>query len=107
MLLTTTPTIEGCPIKEYFGVVTGETIIGANVIKDFFAGIRDVIGGRAASYEKVLVEAKESALKEMTEHAQDLGANAIVGINLNYATIGETSTMLMVSCSGTAVRIDL
>lgn len=107
MLITTTPTIEGCPIKEYYGVVTGETIIGANIIKDFFAGIRDVFGGRASSYEEVLVEAKESALKEMTEHATALGANAIVGVNLYYATIGETSTMLMVSCSGTAVRIEL
>jgi uncharacterized protein YbjQ (UPF0145 family) len=107
MLLTTTPTIEGCPIKEYFGVVTGETIIGANFIKDFFASIRDVIGGRASSYEKVLVEAKDLALKEMEERAKSMGANAIVGIDLDYETIGESSTMLMVSCSGTAVKIEL
>ena len=107
MLLTTTPTIEGCPIKEYFGVVTGETIIGANFIKDFFASIRDVIGGRSSSYEKVLVEAKDLALKEMEERAKGMGANAIVGIDLDYETIGESSTMLMVSCSGTAVKIEL
>lgn len=107
MLLTTTPTIEGCPIKEYFGIVTGESIIGANYVKDMIASIKDMIGGRAQIYEKVLVKAKESALKEMTEHAKNLGANAIVGISLDYETMGETSTMLMVSCSGTAVRIEL
>ncbi len=105
MLLTTTPQIEGRPIMEYKGLVTGETIIGANAFKDFFAGIRDVIGGRSGSYEKVLRKAKDIAVKEMMERAQELGANAIVGIDLDYETIGDTNSMLMVSASGTAVVI--
>lgn len=105
MIISTTPTIEGHPIREYKGVVTGETIIGANFIKDFFAGIRDVIGGRNGSYEKVLREAKDTSMSEMMERAQQLGANAIVGIDLDYETIGEGNSMLMVSVSGTAVVI--
>ena len=92
-------------MKEYRGVVTGETIIGANVFKDFFAGIRDVIGGRAGGYEKVLREAKESALREMSERATQLGANAIVGIDIDYETIGSNGSMIMVATSGTAVVI--
>jgi len=106
MLLTTTPSIEGKHITKYIGVVTGETIIGANVIKDFMAGITDFFGGRSGSYENVLREAKDSALKEMSERAQQLGANAIVGIDLDYETVGASSSMLMVTCSGTAVVIE-
>lgn len=105
MILSTTPTIEGHPIREYRGIVTGETIIGANFIKDFFAGIRDVIGGRSSSYESVLREAKDTALKEMSDRAASLGCNAIVGIDLDYETVGSNSSMLMVTCSGTAVII--
>ena len=106
MILTTTPQIEGHTIREYKGIVTGETIIGANFVKDFFAGIRDVIGGRSGSYEKVLIEAKETSMKEMTERAQSLGANAIVGMDTDYETIGQNDSMLMVATSGTAVVID-
>ncbi|MCI6403478.1 MAG: heavy metal-binding domain-containing protein [Prevotella sp.] len=106
MILTTTPQIEGHTIREYKGIVTGETIIGANFVKDFFAGIRDVIGGRSGSYEKVLIEAKETSMMEMTERAQSLGANAIVGIDIDYETIGQNGSMLMVATSGTAVVID-
>ena len=106
MILSTTPTIEGHTIREYKGVVTGETIIGANFVKDFFAGIRDIVGGRSASYEKVLREAKDSALQEMMERANMMGANAIVGIDLDYETIGANGSMLMVAASGTAVVID-
>lgn len=106
MILTTTPQIEGHTIREYKGIVTGETIIGANFVKDFFAGVRDVIGGLSGSYEKVLIEAKETSMKEMTERAQSLGANAIVGIDIDYETIGQNGSMLMVATSGTAVVID-
>lgn len=105
MLLTTTPTIEGSPIKEYKGLVTGETIIGANFIKDFKASITDIFGGRSGAYERTLQEAKDTALREMEERARKLGANAVVGIDLDYETIGQSSSMLMVSCSGTAVVI--
>lgn len=105
MLLSTTPTIEGHPVLAYKGVVTGETIIGANFVKDFFAGIRDIIGGRSGSYEKVLREAKETALAEMEERAARLGANAIVGIDIDYETVGQNGSMLMVAVSGTAVLI--
>lgn len=87
------------------GVVTGETIIGANVFKDFLAGMRDFFGGRSGSYEKVLCEAKDTSLREMEERARNIGANAIVGIDIDYETIGEGNSMIMVSCSGTAVRI--
>ena len=105
MILTTTPQIEGHPIREYKGLVTGETIIGANVIKDIKASIKDFFGGRSGSYERVLIEAKETSLKEMTERAQSMGANAIVGIDIDYETIGEKGSMLMVAASGTAVVI--
>mgnify|MGYP000345515136 FL=1 len=105
MILSTTPTIEGHTIKEYKGVVTGETIIGANFIKDFFAGIRDVLGGRSKSYEKVLAEARDESMREMQERAFMLGANAIVGIDIDYETVGEGNSMLMVAVSGTAVNI--
>lgn len=105
MIITTTPQIEGHPVKEYKGVVTGETIIGANFVKDLFASIRDVIGGRSGSYEKVLREAKETSLQEMAKRAQELGANAIVGVDIDYETVGTNSSMLMVATSGTAVVI--
>ena len=105
MIITTTPQIEGHPVKEYKGVVTGETIIGANFVRDFFASIRDVIGGRSGSYEKVLREAKETSLQEMAKRAQELGANAIVGVDIDYETVGANSSMLMVATSGTAVVI--
>ena len=105
MILSTTPQIEGHPIREYKGVVTGETIIGANMFKDFMAGIRDIVGGRSKSYEKVLAEAKETALQEMMQRAQALGANAVVGIDIDYETIGANGSMLMVATSGTAVVI--
>ena len=105
MLLTTTPTIEGQPIREYKGIVTGETIIGANFIKDLFAGIRDIIGGRSGSYEKVLREAKDTALAEMEQRAASMGANAVVGIDIDYETVGQSGSMLMVAVSGTAVVI--
>lgn len=105
MMLSTTPTLEGHPIKQYVGVVTGETIIGANFIKDFMAGMRDFFGGRSGSYEKVLREAKQAAVKEMVKRAESIGANAIVGIDLDYETIGANGSMLMVACSGTGVVI--
>ncbi len=105
MILTTTPQIEGHPIREYKGLVTGETIIGANVIKDIKASIKDFFGGRSGSYERVLIEAKETSLKEMTARAQSMGANAIVGIDIDHETVGESGSMLMVATSGTAVVI--
>ncbi|AMC11301.1 hypothetical protein Lupro_08555 [Lutibacter profundi] len=104
MILTTTNTLETHPVKEYLGIVTGETIIGANIFKDFFAGIRDIVGGRSGSYEKVLREAKEIALKEMQEEAQKLGASAVIGIDLDYETVGAKGGMLMVTASGTAIK---
>ena len=104
-VLTTTPQIEGHPIREYKGLVTGETIIGSNVIKDIKASIKDFFGGRSGSYERVLIEAKETSLKEMTARAQSMGANAIVGIDIDYETVGESGSMLMVATSGTAVVI--
>ena len=105
MLLSTTSQIEGYTIREYKGIVTGETIIGANFMKDLFAGIRDIVGGRSSSYEKVLRKAKDTAMQEMIERAQEMGANAIVGIDIDYETIGESNSMLMVATSGTAVVI--
>ena len=104
MLLTTTNTIEGKQIVQYYGIVTGETIIGANLFKDFFAGIRDIVGGRAGSYESVLREAKDTVLQELRERAMQLGANAVIGIDLDYETVGANGSMLMVTAAGTAVR---
>jgi len=105
MMLSTTNTIEGSPVKDYLGIVTGETIIGANIFKDLFAGIRDIVGGRSGSYERVLREAKDTALKEMTENASKLGASAVIGIDLDYETVGKNGGMLMVTASGTAVKL--
>ena len=106
MLTTTTPTIEGRRIVQYYGIVSGETIIGANLFRDLFASIRDVVGGRSASYEEVLREAKTSALREMEEQAAALGANAVVGVDLDYETVGQGNSMLMVTAAGTAFRIE-
>ena len=105
MILSTTSQIEGYNIREYKGIVTGETIIGANFMKDLFAGIRDIVGGRSSAYEKVLREAKDTSMKEMEDRARELGANAIVGIDIDYETIGQGNSMLMVATSGTAVVI--
>ena len=105
MIVSTTPTLEGRRISEYLGVVAGEAILGANIFRDVFAGIRDVIGGRSGSYEKVLREAREEAMKEMIEAARRLGAEAVVGIDYDYETLGDTGSMLMVAVSGTAVRL--
>ena len=104
MLLTTTTTLQDKKIKRYFGVVTGEAILGANIFRDFFAGIRDIVGGRSAAYEKELRKAKDIAMQEMQEEARRLGGNAIIGIDLDYETVG--NSMLMVSASGTAVEIE-
>ena len=106
MLLTTTPTIEGKKIITYYGVVTGETIIGANVFRDFMASIRDFFGGCSGAYEDVLREAKNTAMAEMSKEAERMGANAVVGIDLDYETVGQSGSMLMVTCSGTAVRFE-
>ena len=105
MLVITTPTIEGKKITKYHGLVSGEAILGANIFKDFFAGIRDIVGGRAAAYERELCQAKQIAINEMIDEANSLGANAVVGVDLDYETIGIGSggNMLMVSASGTAV----
>jgi uncharacterized protein YbjQ (UPF0145 family) len=106
LILSTTPSIEGKKISRYYGIVSGEAIIGANIFRDIFAGIRDIVGGRSASYEEVLREAKQNAMVEMEENARRLGANAVVGVDLDYETIGSNGSMLMVSCSGTAVLLE-
>lgn len=106
MLLTTTPHIEGKKITAYFGVVSGEAIMGADIFKDLFAGIRNIVGGRAAAYENELRRAKEIALGEMEGNAKALGANAVVGVDLDYETLGQGGNMLMVSASGTAVKYE-
>lgn len=105
MIQTTTPAVEGRKIMEYHGVVTGEAILGANIFKDFFANIRDIVGGRSASYEKELARARKIAFGEMTERASELGGNAVVGIDIDYESVGSQGSMLMVSVSGTAVTI--
>jgi uncharacterized protein YbjQ (UPF0145 family) len=106
MLITTTNSVEGKRITKYLGIVTGETIIGANIFKDFFAGIRDIVGGRSSSYEQVLREAKNTALLEMQQYASSVGANAIIGVDLDYETVGNGGSMLMVTASGTAVFLE-
>ena len=105
MLITTTNTVEGKKIVKYFGLVTGEAIMGANIFKDFFAGIRDIVGGRSSAYEKELRRAKDIALEEMREQASQLGGNAILAIDLDYESLGQGS-MLMVTATGTAVLIE-
>ncbi len=106
MIITTTPDIEGGKISEYLGVVTGEAILGANLFRDLFAGIRDIVGGRSGAYEKELRKAREIAFDEIEAVATKVGANAVVGVDIDYEILGEKSGMLMVSVSGTAVRID-
>lgn len=104
MLITTTPTVEGRAVRQYDGLVTGEAIMGANVFKDMFASVRDIVGGRSAAYEQELKRAKDLALGEMTQQAEELGSNAVISVDLDYETVGQGS-MLMVSASGTAVRL--
>lgn len=108
MLVVTTHTIEGKKITKYLGLVSGEAILGANIFKDFFAGIRDIVGGRSAAYEQELVKAKNIAIAEMTEQARTMGGNAVLGVDLDYETIqvGQSGGMLMVSASGTAVLLE-
>ncbi len=106
MLLTTTNTIENHKVTKYIGLVSGEAIIGANLFKDIFAGIRDIVGGRSGSYEQVLREAKDNALAEMEDNARRLGANAVIGIDLDYETVGQNGSMLMVTASGTAITYE-
>lgn len=105
MILTTTSTVQNMNIREYKGIVFGETIIGANIIKDLFAGIRDIVGGRSGSYEGVLAEARTTSINEMIQRAESMGANAIIGIDVDYETIGSNGSMIMVSVSGTAVLV--
>jgi len=105
MILTTTPSVEGKHITQYLGVVTGETIVGANIFKDIMAGIRDIVGGRSGAYEKAFRKAREIAFEEMEQEAAELGANAIVGVAIDTESVGSQGAMLMVSISGTAVMI--
>lgn len=106
MLLTTTNSVEGKTISTYYGMVTGEAIIGANIFKDFFASVTDIVGGRSGAYERSLKDAKNIAVQEMMDAAKAQGANAVIAIDLDYETVGKDSGMLMVSASGTAVKID-
>lgn len=105
MIITTTPTVEGHRISTYLGIVAGETIVGINIVKDFAAGIRNFIGGRSASYEQETLRARESAIAEMASRAQELGADAIVGVDIDYESLGSDNGMMMVSATGTAVRL--
>lgn len=106
MIITTTPSVEGKSIVQYLGIVTGEAIMGANMFKDLFAGLRDMVGGRSATYERELQRARDIALGEMDQRAAQLGANAVVGVDLDYEVLGQANGMLMVSVSGTAVRLN-
>ncbi|MGB5305510.1 MAG: heavy metal-binding domain-containing protein [Gammaproteobacteria bacterium] len=106
MIVTTTPNIEGKKITRYCGVVTGEAVLGANLFKDMFAGIRDLVGGRSATYERELQRARDVALQELEQRAQELGANAVVGVDLDYEVLGQSNGMLMVSAGGTAVIVE-
>lgn len=105
MITTTTNSIEGHPVQQYLGIVCSEAIIGANIFKDLFAGLRDIAGGRSGTYEKVIEEARTNAMNELIQKAQSIGANAIVGIDLDFETVGTSGSMLMVMATGTAVRI--
>ena len=106
MILTTTTAIEGKRVTRYAGIVTGEAIIGANIFSDFFAKVRDVVGGRAGAYENALADARKIAMEDMESAAAKLGANAVIGIDLDYEVLGQNNGMLMVSVSGTAVVVD-
>jgi uncharacterized protein YbjQ (UPF0145 family) len=103
MLVTTTHNVEGRKISQYLGIVSGEAVVGANMFRDLFAKVRDIVGGRSGAYENVLADARRQALDEMSEAAARLGANAVVGVDLDYEVVGETSSMLMVTAAGTAV----
>jgi uncharacterized protein YbjQ (UPF0145 family) len=105
VIVSTTPTLEGRPIQDYLGIVTGEVIVGANLFRDLFANIRDIVGGRSGSYERILADARKQAIEELQAEAASVGANAVVGIDLDYEVIGQNGSMLMVSASGTAVRV--
>lgn len=105
MIKTTTPSVEGRPIQAYLGIVVGEAIVGANIFKDLFAGIRDIVGGRSGAYEQELGKARQIALDELEQHAQALGADAVVAVDLDYEVLGQGNGMLMVSASGTAVKL--
>jgi uncharacterized protein YbjQ (UPF0145 family) len=105
MIITTTPSIEGRPIVGYLGIVTGEVIVGANIFKDLFASVRDIVGGRSGAYEGALRDARREAFKELESEARDLGADAVVAVDLDYEVIGQSGSMLMVSVSGTAVKL--
>lgn len=105
MIISTTPTLEGRPIREYLGIVTGEVIVGANIFRDLFAGIRDIVGGRAGAYEGALRDARRQAYEELAYEAERLGANAVVGVDIDYEVVGQNGSMLMVSISGTAVKL--
>ena len=105
VIVTTTPTIEGRPSQEYCGIVVGEVIVGANPFRDLFANIRDIVGGRSGSYERILADARNQAIEELQAEAASRGGNAVVGIDLDYEVIGDTGSMLMVSASGTAVKV--
>jgi uncharacterized protein YbjQ (UPF0145 family) len=105
MIISTTSTIEGKPAREYLGIVTGEVIVGANIFKDLFAGIRDIVGGRSGAYESSLRDARETAIAELTAEAKALGADAVIGVDLDYDVLGQGGSMLMVSASGTAVKL--
>lgn len=105
VIVSTTPTLEGKPIQDYLGIVTGEVIVGANLFRDLFANIRDIVGGRSGSYERILADARNQAIQELQAEAAALGGNAVVGIDLDYEVIGDRGSMLMVSASGTAVRV--
>lgn len=106
MILSTTPELQGHPIREYRGIVVGEAILGANIFRDLFASIRDIVGGRSGSYEKVLSSARQEAFQDLEERARAIGANAVVGIDIDYETVGGNGSMLMVTVSGTAVVVD-
>ncbi|MEY2727116.1 MAG: hypothetical protein RLZZ458_2983 [Planctomycetota bacterium] len=106
MIMTTTTSIEGHSVVRYCGIVTGEAILGANLFKDLFAGIRDLVGGRSATYERELQKARDIALQELQARASAVGANAVIGVDLDYEVLGQSNGMLMVSASGTAVVID-
>lgn len=105
MITTTTNVVEGQPVKQYLGIVSAQSIIGANIFKDIFAGIRDIVGGRSGTYERVIEEARTNAMTEMVQKAQALGANAVIGIDLDFETVGAGGSMLMVIATGTAVRV--
>ncbi|MBE0579306.1 MULTISPECIES: heavy metal-binding domain-containing protein [Devosia] len=105
MIISTTPTLEGRPVREYLGIVTGEVIVGANIFKDLFAGIRDIVGGRAGAYEGALRDARRQAHEELRYEAERMGADAVVGVDLDYEVVGQGGSMLMVSISGTAVKL--